>query len=331
MIVSEKEYAVECWTGEMSALLAKSPAHAAKLCHEYENVVMVYYIPKKGIEQTKRFKVRPDDVYIISYPKVGTTWLQQIAMLVRLEGDLSFFEGKHIITMVPFLEICTLPDMTAYKDKEEIMSGPTGVEMADAMPTNTPRILKTHVVPRWLPDGLKDNPPAKVLYMARNPKDTAVSGYHFCQLVKPLPTYTWHEFFEEFIADRAFYGSWFEHTLYWWKLRNHPNVLFLKYEDMKQDPRKAVIQIAEFMGKSLPNDIIDRIVEASSFKFMKSNESMNPDVAFNKLVDLTKEKSFMRKGMVGDWKNYFTEDQNHRFDKLYEEKMSGSGLEFGFE
>nr|XP_054767316.1 sulfotransferase 1C2-like [Lytechinus pictus] len=85
------------------------------------------------------------------------------------------------------------------------------------------------------------------------------------------------------------------------------------------------------MGKSLPDDVIDRIVDASSFKFMKSNKSMNPDFGFKKPLDLTKEKSFMRKGMVGDWKNYFTEDQNRRFDKLYEEKMAGSGLEFRFD
>ncbi|XP_063964869.1 sulfotransferase 1E1-like [Lytechinus pictus] len=194
----------------MSALLAKSPAHVAKVCYEYENVAMIYYITKKGIEQTKRFKLRPDDVYVISYLKAGTTWLQQIAMLVRLEGDLSFFEGKHIITMVPYLETCTL-------------------------------------------------------------------------------------------------------------------------EDKMGDPRKAIIQIAEFMGKTLPDDIIDRIIEASSFSFMKNNTSANPDVAFKKSLDLTKNKTFMRKGMVGDWKNYFTEDQNRRFDQLYQEKMAGSGLEFTFE
>ncbi|XP_041478185.1 sulfotransferase 1C4-like isoform X2 [Lytechinus variegatus] len=266
----------------------------------------------------------------LHYAKLRTTWLQQIAMLVQLEGDLSFFEGKHIITMVPYLEICTLEDKMGYKDKEEIISAPTGAEQADYMPPDTPRILKTHVVPRWLPDGLKDDPQAKVLYIARNPKDTAISYYHFCHLVKALPKYTWDEFFEEFISDRVIYGSWFEHILYWWNLRNHHNVLFLKYEDMKQDPRKAVIQIAEFMGKSLPDDIIDRIVEASSFSFMKSNTSANPDEVLKKSLDLTKEKTFMRKGMVGDWKNYFTEDQNRRFDQLYQEKLAGSGLEFTF-
>ena len=41
--------------------------------------------------------------------------------------------------------------------------------------------------------------------------------------------------------------------------------------------------------------------------------------------------NFIRKGQVGDWKNYFTEEQNKRFDSLYAEKTAGSGLELEFD
>ncbi|XP_030836981.1 sulfotransferase 1C2-like [Strongylocentrotus purpuratus] len=323
---------VRCWTGEMSSLLAEAPAHVAKTCYEYDKTITSFFFTKKCIEQTKNFKLRSDDVFIITYPKTGTTWAQQIMMLVQVEADLSFFEGKHISKLVPFLEYPDLPDSGVYKTVAEINTAPTWVEAADAMPTDTPRILKTHVVQRWLPEGLKEDPQAKVVYVARNPKDTAVSYYHFCLLVTDLPNYTsWDEFFEEFIADRVPGGSWFDHTLSWWKLRNHSNVLFLTYEDMKQDSRKAVVRIAEFMGKSLSDDIIDRIVDASSFKFMKKNKSTNPDAAYENEMDNKNNKSFMRKGVVGDWKNHFSEDQNRRFDELYQEKMAGSGLELRFE
>ena len=50
------------------------------------------------------------------------------------------------------------------------------------------------------------------------------------------------------------------------------------------------------MGKPLPDDIIDRIVDASSFKSMKKNKSTNPDLAYEKEMDTTNKKSFMRKG-----------------------------------
>ena len=40
--------------------------------------------------------------------------------------------------------------------------------------------------------------------------------------------------------------------------------------------------------------------------------------------------SFCRNGQAGDWKNYFTEDQNRRIDEEYAKRMSGSGLDFEF-
>ena len=40
---------------------------------------------------------------------------------------------------------------------------------------------------------------------------------------------------------------------------------------------------------------------------------------------------FIRKGIVGDWKNYFTEDQNKRFDEEYARRMRGTGLDFDFD
>ena len=47
----------------------------------------------------------------------------------------------------------------------------------------------------------------------------------------------------------------------------------------------------------MPDDVIDRIVEASSFKFMKENKSTNPDIAYEMIIDNTKNETFMRKGM----------------------------------
>ena len=40
---------------------------------------------------------------------------------------------------------------------------------------------------------------------------------------------------------------------------------------------------------------------------------------------------FLRKGVVGDWKNYFTPEMNERFEKEVLAKLKGSGLEFEFE
>ena len=43
-------------------------------------------------------------------------------------------------------------------------------------------------------------------------------------------------------------ASYYEHLLSWWKHRNDPNVLFLFFEEMKQDLESVVKVVASFMG-----------------------------------------------------------------------------------
>ena len=47
------------------------------------------------------FKPRSDDVLVVTSPKCGTTWMQQILHQLRSGGDMSFDE---INDVVPFLE-----------------------------------------------------------------------------------------------------------------------------------------------------------------------------------------------------------------------------------
>ncbi|XP_071484085.1 sulfotransferase 1A1-like [Diadema antillarum] len=302
------------------------PSCVAESCYEYRGVVMPDGMPPQCMKALENFPLRPDDIFIITYPKSGTTWMQQIMLLIKFDGDASKLEGQHVMLLIPFLDVV---DFFSTKD---FNTAPPMADYAKDMPS--PRVLKTHCLSDWLPLGIRtDDPEAKVIYIGRNPKDTAVSYYHFCLHVLDLPSYeSWDIFFEEFIAGRAPQGSWFENVLPWWRRRNHPNVLFLKYEDMKKDPTDTVKQVARFMGNSLSDDVINRIVEGSTFSAMKKSKSSNPDSILILSEDAKKQgTSFMRKGAIGDWKNYFSEDQNRRFDELYTKEMAGSGLEFQFE
>jgi hypothetical protein len=103
------------------------------------------------------------------------------------------------------------------------------------------------------------------------------------------------------------------------------NVLFLKYEDMKKDLPKTIETVSSFMGCKLEPQIVDTIAQQSGFQAMRGNPATNLSWAARH-----NQVSFIRKGIVGDWKNYFTEDQNKRFDVEYTKRMRGSGLEFEF-
>ena len=102
-------------------------------------------------------------------------------------------------------------------------------------------------------------------------------------------------------------------------------VLLVIQKDLPNNIRK----IAEFLGKLLTTEIMERIAGQCTFAAMKSN----PAADFHQIEAFYKPGAprFMRKGEIGDWKNYFTDDENQMFDKQYLKKMEGSGLKFDCE
>ena len=85
-------------------------------------------------------------------------------------------------------------------------------------------------------------------------------------------------------------------------------------------------KIAQFIGKEISPETRDLIVQQTSFDSMKSSEHTN----FNWFEGM-KVDGFIRKGKVGQWKNFFTEKQNELFDKVFKERMEGTGIEFDTE
>jgi len=76
--------------------------------------------------------------------------------------------------------------------------------------------------------------------------------------------------------------------------------------------------IAEFLNKPLSDEVINRIAKQCSFSAMKK-------------TTVNVGRMLLRKGVVGDWKNYFTPELNERFEKEVLAKLKESGLEFDFE
>ncbi|XP_077991763.1 sulfotransferase 1E1-like [Glandiceps talaboti] len=200
----------------------------------------------------------------------------------------------------------------------------------------SPRFFMTHIPLDLLPSPSS----AKVIYLARNPKDVLVSWYAMGLLLDPgrSPEKTRQVFdqtVDGFITGTLpmGLGLWHEHVLSWWKRREGDRVLFLKYEDMKRDLRTSVQKIAEFIGKSPSPELIDKIVHLATFETMKQNPP--PDHEFlAKAVKLKVEpggSALLRSGKVGGWKDHFTVAQNEHFDQHYKKWMEGSGLDFEFE
>lgn len=285
------------------------------------------------------YKPKPGDVIIATYPKCGTTWMQYIVALILRRGE-PFVDGYDFFINSPFLEM-TGTDVLRYKNK--------------------PGALKTH-----LPiDLLCFSPEAKYIYVARNPKDCCVSFYYHTKLFAPynFENGSFDDYFEVFFNGEVDWGDYFDHLLGWYCRKNDPNVYFTTYENMKRDIQGEVFKVAEFLGEEHLNilkrdkTVLDNVIRYCSLEYMKDNMNGLMKEFYDKLiqgyydeeslpsglralavniktclaskkleVSKNQEMKFVRKGVIGDWKNHFSPEQERRVNERIQEKTKDSDV-----
>ncbi|NWV27435.1 ST6B1 Sulfotransferase, partial [Origma solitaria] len=157
-----------------------------------------------------------------------------------------------------------------------------------------------------------------ILLLIRNPKDIATSFYHFCNGLSFFPSYeTWDDFFTDFMTKKMAWGSYFEYISEWNKYAEGENIMTVTYEELKENRALGVKNIAAFFGIPLTDEQLQLVVERSSFQSMKKKS----DQTHGSLGSV-----LFRKGDVSDWKNLFSEDQNEKMDKAFEEQVAGTKL-----
>ena len=218
-------------------------------------------------------------------------------------------DGKKISDAVPWIESGTHG---------------TSVTAEDLTP---PRAFKSHMPYERMACGLPHSTPCKYVYVARNPKDLATSFYHHYRAYH-VSGMEWKEFLEYFLVGKVGFGDYFDHVLSWWAHKDDDNVLFIMFEDMKRDPVTSIKRIATFLGYgNLSQDVLESIIEKTSFDKMQDNDTVN--YSWRVYRD-PQALPFMRKGTIGDWKTQFSVEDSHRLDKLYQDRLGGTGLEFYF-
>ncbi|XP_041803578.1 amine sulfotransferase-like isoform X2 [Chelmon rostratus] len=253
----------------------------------------------KDLDELQHFEIQPTDIFLVTYPKSGTQWMQQILVKIMDAADPDWVEDANNRVRIPWLEERAVDD--PYRERP------------------APRIFGSHLPPDMLPHGVKDKQ-IKIVYVWRNPKDVLVSLYHFAHswvlLEQPQ---SFDEFFQQFLDGDVYMGSWFDQVGEYCAVRDQLNIHFVQYESMLKDLRGEVVKLCAFLEKDLTDEAIDNVVKMSTFKNMKTDPKAN----YKDFSETNRyKKETMRKGMAGDWKNHFTVAQNERFDRVFKEKMS---------
>ena len=251
------------------------------------------------------FTPRDTDLFIVTTPKAGTTWLQQMVHQLRTGGDMEFVEINEVI---PYLEV-------AHDLHQDLLAEQKAF----------PRCYKTHCWYDHCPKG------GRYIVCLREPCAVAYSFFKFFEGWYFQPgEVSLDEFVREFWLARGVpqskmqNASYFHHLVSWWPHRNDPNVLLLFFEDLKEDLESAVRAVGEFMGIT-DEKHIQVARERSLFLFMKQHEDkFNENKMRRRLneacglpTDAGKASSKVRKGSSSEGRTVLPEDIQHEIQEKW--------------
>lgn len=220
-----------------------------------------------SVHRGARYEPQANDLFIASQMKCGTTWLQQLAyeVLMKGRGDLSDTGHVHLYAMSPWLE----------------SFNSVSVAKAPLIGQSQTKIIKTHFPASLCPYSER----AKYLYITRHPVSCFASTFDFTRALVGPTAPDPEAMLDRFCSDKMWWGPWPDHVRGYWELaKAHSNVLFVHFEDMKEDIAAIVRRVANFLECPVTEEETAAIIDKCSFEYMKQHEEwfeMSPPTLFS--------------------------------------------------
>ncbi|XP_052888204.1 luciferin sulfotransferase-like [Anopheles moucheti] len=298
----------------------QSPKHGDQWC-----IMIEKFLPL--LKPIQQLQVYADDVWVITFPKCGTTWTQEMVWLLNNNLDYARAAKLTLEERFPFLEL---------SGALSLMDGDSVGRVQDLA---RPRHIKSHLPTMLLPDAIRSVKP-KIIYVSRNPKDAATSFYHHYRNIVGYDGPKEH-FFDAFLNDSLIYAPFGEHVRAYWEWSNRSdadNCLFLTYEQMKRDLRGVIGRVSTFLGKQYTTSEVDELAKHLSVESMRNNKSCNMDdlLEWARNTTYSEERKkhtknnfkFIRSGTVGSYREDMNDVYVQRFEEY--EKAITEGIDFDF-
>jgi hypothetical protein len=261
---------------------------------------MQFFSTDEGWKRGLAYKPEPTDVFIVTPPKCGTTWMQQIVHGLRTRGSMDFDE---ISSVVPWINMAHDLGMDIHAP-----------QVAD------PKAFKTHSTLDEVPKG------GKYIAVVRDPCDALVSDYHFMgEMFFDKSSVSLEEFArEDYIPDRNVH----KHILAFWEQRKDENVLALCYENMKTDLSRTIERVAAFIGIELDDELKQIVLKQSDIKFMQEHKNQFEDHLVRKArsaamkLPLDGQLNKVRNGQVGESRKFVPDDIRKELDITWREEIT---------
>ncbi|XP_024969781.1 cytosolic sulfotransferase 5-like [Cynara cardunculus var. scolymus] len=328
-IQTEEQEAYDQKLDAMIATLPKNKGWRSQYIFRYKGFWASREVIRGQLLIGDHFHPQPTDIFLAAFMKCGTTWLKAL-MFATVNRQRYNFSDHPLLRTGP-------QSVFPFLDTHIFLDHP--ITNFDHLPA--PRLFATHNAHSSLPTSMTS--PAstcKFVYVCRDPKDALISKWHFMRKLrsKELPPISFNEAFELFCNGVSEYGPFWDHVLGYWKASQESpeKILFLKYEDMKREPTVELKKLAAFMGTPFTEEeekkgVVEEIVKLCSFENLSNlevNKGGGGGQKFTAKV-VVENREFFRKGKVGDWENYLTEEMKNRIDTITINRLKGSGLIMG--
>uniref|UniRef100_A0A023F783 Putative sulfotransferase n=1 Tax=Triatoma infestans TaxID=30076 RepID=A0A023F783_TRIIF len=296
-------------------------------------------LPAKYVDHAEKyytFELKEDDLWVMTFPRSGTTWMQELVWLINNKLDyetslkiplaerVPFFEFNFIMSDKFIEDVIELNDNDPEVVKELKNWDDPGYVYGQTM--KSPRYLKTHFPPSLMPPNLIDT--CKVIYVARNPFDVAVSFYHHNRLFK-LHDFQgdFEKYWELFEKDLIIYAPYWEHIKEGWEKRHHPNFLFLFYEDLIRDLPANIRKICTFLNKQMTEDEIKRLADHLHIDNFHKNKQYTLEFGMKGMIN-PEAQGFIRRGKVGGNVEFNNDKIKLRAEKWFKENLAKTDIVF---
>jgi Sulfotransferase domain len=277
----------------------------------------------------RRHEFWPDDIFLVSFPKSGNTWMRfLLGNLINPDKSVGFVDIESVV-----------PDIA-------------GTPRADFRKLKRPRLIKSHDCfdPRY----------RRVIYVIRDPRDVAVSLYYYAKKVKNIDdSFSLEAFVKRMLVPgRSYNGTWGEHAGSWLvnamniaefsfqknggsfhsagsdyrarieagARRGRRELILVRYEDLLQDTQAELYRIAKFLGVDASPERIGLAVERSTADSMRKLESAQ-NLQWATTRETRKDIPFVRQAKSGQWRKALDANSIAEIESAWGHLMRLTGYE----
>ncbi|MBK7379046.1 MAG: sulfotransferase domain-containing protein [Ignavibacteriales bacterium] len=252
-------------------------------------------------KQSMKKYIRPDDIFIVTYPKSGTHWLRYIfAYLINSK--------YHLVPQITFNNLQEIvPDINTALHRINALSRYDYITFR--------RVFVTHA-PVYFEDIFPN-----IIYIVRDPRDVLVSYYFHQKRNKKKFRLTLDEFILQF--DNLMPCSWIEHVNGWLGAK-HKSLFKISYEDMHVKIRYIMNTINSQFSLNYSKEELEKSIINSDIKKLQTIEKQfgTPEVNGDPNID------FFRKGDIGSFKSDLKPNQINFINLKVKETISKFNLNY---